>query len=103
MADGRSSLASDFKAGKGGQLGEENQGDRSGDSKLLIRNGIMRDESAGLEDGVSLRQDFGVAEVEPMYDYTADPLTGNATERKKPCSEISVTSKGHTFEIDNEL
>lgn len=102
MADGRSSLASNFKAGEGGAAGEANQSDSDG-SKTLIREGKRMDESAGLVDGISDHEAFQVSQVEPNYDYERDPLTGNSTERKKLVVEQSVSSKGYTFELDNEI
>ena len=102
MADGRSSLASDFKAGLGGKAGEENQSDTDA-AKTLIREGKSLSESAGLVDGISDHESFQVSQVEPNYDYERDPLTGNSTERKKLVVEKSVSSKGYTFQLDDEI
>lgn len=53
-----------------------------GDKTLNYGGGHFMSESAGLVDGVSLRETVNPDDVEPEYLYTVDPLTGNAVERK---------------------
>jgi hypothetical protein len=85
-----------FKAGKGGDTPE------ASDKKTMSYNqGVMRKESAGVEYGLSARENFDVDSVEPTYDYAKDPLTGNATERRAPTQDdaYSVSSKGKSFSV----
>ena len=56
--------------------------DGLGDETLLYGGGYFEKEKAGLEDGVSLREEINPDVSEPNYNYDVDPLTGNAPERK---------------------
>ncbi len=53
-----------------------------GEETLLYGGGYFERESAGLEDGISLRETMNADATEPNYNYDIDPLTGSAPERK---------------------
>lgn len=63
--------------------------------------GKFMTESAGLVDGVSVREGMNSDDSEPEYDYTKDPLTGNATERRaNGKTDVSACSgKGKSFDL----
>lgn len=70
------------------------------DETLAYGGGYFRNESAGLEDGVSARETVDPSDVEPEYNYAVDAFTGNATERKVGrVNNQSAKGKGKTFEI----
>ena len=72
-----------------------------GETTLLYGGGFFERESAGLEDGVSVRETVNPDEAEPNYDYEVDEFTGNATERKEGrTNNYSVTGKrGNKFSV----
>jgi len=71
-----------------------------GDKTLNYGGGRFEEESAGLLDGVSLRETVDVDSVEPNYNYEVDSFTGNAPERKEGrTNNHSVTHFGKKFEI----
>ncbi len=63
-------------------LAEDGNQDGMGEETLLYGGGYFERETAGLEDGVSLRETVNADSIEPNYNYDIDPLTGNAPERK---------------------
>lgn len=72
-----------------------------GDKTLNYGGGHFQEEKAGLEDGVSARETVNPDEVEPEYNYSVDPFTGNAPERKVGrVNNHSVSGKaGKKFEL----
>lgn len=69
-----------------------------GEKTLNYGGGHFMSESAGLVDGVSLRETVNPDDVEPEYNYAVDPLTGNAPERKVGRkNNHSVSGKGKSF------
>lgn len=85
-----------FKAGEPGGKAEP-----SAKKTMSYGQGVMKKESAGVETGLSARENFDVDSVEPTYDYAVDKMTGNATERRKPTQDdaYSVSSKGKSFSV----
>ncbi len=78
---------SSFKAGKTVDMPE------AGKKKTLSNgggNGKMASESAGIKSGLSERTALNSDAGEPMFDTKRNPLTGNATERKKPRTFTTV-------------
>jgi|GEM_PF-2126544 len=72
----------------------------SGEETLNYGGGHFETESAGLLDGVSVRETCNPDEVEPEYDYTVDPFTGNAPERKVGrVNNKMVSGKGKKFSL----
>lgn len=71
------------------------------DQTLLYGGGYFERETAGLEDGISVRETMNADATEPNYNYDIDPLTGNAPERKVGrTNNYSVNGKrGNKFEI----
>lgn len=71
-----------------------------GDETLNYGGGHFKEESAGLEDGVSARETINPDDVEPKYNYDVDSFTGNAPERKVGrVNNESVSGKGKKFEL----
>lgn len=72
-----------------------------GEKTLLYGGGYFERESAGLEDGVSVRETLDPNAAEPNYNYDIDPLTGSAPERKiGRTNNYEVSGKrGNRFEI----
>ena len=71
--------------GKPSEIEAEQKGGNQkgmGDETLVYGGGFFEQEKVGLEDGVSVRETINLDSVEPEYDYSVDPLTGNAPERK---------------------
>lgn len=69
-----------------------------GEKTLNYGGGHFMTESAGLPDGVSLRETVNPDEVEPEYNYEVDALTGNAPERKVGrANNHNVSGKGKSF------
>lgn len=75
--------------------------DSMGEKTLNYGGGHFEQEKTGLEDGVSARETIDLDTVEPNYDYSVDPFTGNAPERKVGRSNNhDVSGKaGKRFEI----
>lgn len=74
--------------------------DSLGDETLNYGGGHFEQESAGLEDGVSLRETCDPDESEPEYNYDVDSFTGNAPERKVGrVNNKSVSGKGKKFDL----
>lgn len=66
---------------------------------LSTGNGVRRTDSAGVEDGLGMREGFnsGSAEASPSTDYSVDPMTGFACERLEPRKPMSVSGKDGKF------
>jgi len=95
-------MASDSGRNGGFAAGTPGGKDEPGEKKTLsYGQGITRKESAGVEFGLSARENMNVDDSEPSYDYKVDSLTGNATERRKPTQDdaYSVSGKGKSFSI----
>lgn len=77
-----------------------NQGSM-GEETLLYGGGYFERETAGLQDGISLRDTINADATEPNYNYDTDPLTGSAPERKVGrANNYQVGGKrGNTFLI----
>ena len=104
MADGRGVANDTLKkgiVGKPSETDSERSGGDKGEKTLNYGGGNFNRESAGLLDGVSVREDCDVSQSEPNYDYDIDPATGNATERKVGRSNnMSVSGKaGKSFDM----
>lgn len=82
-------------------LAEDGNQDGMGEETLLYGGGYFERESAGLEDGISLRETMDADKTEPNYNYDIDPLTGSAPERKVGrANNYEVTAKrGNKFLI----
>lgn len=72
-----------------------------GETTLLYGGGYFQRESAGLEDGVSVRETVNPDDAEPNYNYEVDGFTGNATERKegRTNNETVTGKRGNKFSI----
>lgn len=64
-----------------------------------VRPSHSETESAGVSTGLSARDGFNSEDHGPMYDYSVNPITGNAPERTEPYGSESVTEKGNKFDI----
>ena len=64
-----------------------------------VRDNYNEKDPSGVAGGLSSREDFDSEEHGPMYDYTVNPLTGNAPERKEPRYSEKATEKGNSFDI----
>lgn len=78
-------------------------GNKHASEKSTISNdtGVHTSVSAGLQDGLVSKQVFDSESAEnPTYNYTVDPLTGNAPERivTNP-SKSSAKKNGKSFDI----
>lgn len=78
---------------------EEQEG--FGEITITYGGGYTREESAGLSDGVNLRETVNPDEVEPEYNYEVDTFTGNAPERKvgRVNNKGVSSDKGKKFSI----
>jgi len=64
-----------------------------------IRGSFMRDDSAGVGDGLSARSDL---DSENLHDFQVNnvvSMSGNPRSVIKPRASKSVSSKGHDFDI----
>lgn len=93
MADNRNG---NFAAGVNGSAPEASMS-----KTMSYGQGKFMTESAGLLDGVSVREGMNSDDSEPQYDYAKDPLTGNATERRaNGKTDVSACSgKGKSFDL----
>lgn len=90
-------------SGSGGFASGDN-GSHTGPSRensLSYGGGKFETESAGVEYGLSERSTLNVDESEPSINYTRDPVTGNATERRDigTADNESISGKGKSFEL----
>lgn len=90
-------------SGSGGFASGENGGapEAAMTKTLSYGQGKFMTESAGLLDGVSVREGMNSDDSEPQYDYAKDPVTGNATERRaNGKTDVSaVSAKGKSFDL----
>jgi len=62
--------------------------------------GARSNESAGVVDGLSVRQGFDSENYGPSYNYNVDPVTGNAPERiVEAVAKGTAKKNGKTFDI----
>lgn len=64
-----------------------------------VQKSYSETEKAGLVDGVSALEKTDTEDHGPMYDYTLDPISGNAPERPEPYAADKVSSKGNSFDV----
>ena len=86
--------------GVGYGAGSSNGSYDAGESKSTKpRPNYMEYEPVGVEKGLNARSNFDGEEWGPEYNYSRDPLTGNANERPEPYASTRAKSKGINFDI----
>lgn len=65
-----------------------------------VRGSYMSDDSVGVGDGLSARMDIDSQNLENVnYNNAVNPVNGNVRQVPKPYVSMSVSEKGHKFDI----